>query len=176
MDTLNERADQLFDFIETDATEKTIAILEERVDFSVIKNGNSALHYATRERHLEIVELLINKGADPNIDNQEGNTALHIAVKFHPMHLIERLITLKMNVNHTNGKGETPLHTAALHNRREAVEALLMNGANPALKDKSGKTPEEYAKDPDLAHQIRTYSELPVAMQSGWHDLLHLNY
>ncbi|KAK3593768.1 hypothetical protein CHS0354_014306 [Potamilus streckersoni] len=194
-----ERANQLFTFIETDDSEKAIAVLEEEVDFSVTRhgynlihlaarkgmkdiveklfrkgmsvnslneNGNSALHYAAREGHLEVVELLINNGANANISNKEGNTALHTAVKFQPMNVIDRLTALGMKVNQLNGKGETPLHVAVMHNRQEAMEALLMNGANPALKDESGMKPESYAKDPQLARQIQTYSELAAAMKS----------
>ncbi|KAL3867092.1 hypothetical protein ACJMK2_044323 [Sinanodonta woodiana] len=196
-----ERANQLFTFIETDATDKAIAVLEEEVDYSVTRhgynlihlaarkglkdiveklvkkgmsvnsvneNGNSALHYAAREGHLEVVELLINNGANANISNKEGYTALHTAVKFQPMNVIERLTTLGMKVNQTNGKGETPLHIAVMHNRQEAMEALLMNGANPSLKDESGKKPESYAKDPQLAHQIQTYRELAAALKSDY--------
>ncbi|KAL3867082.1 hypothetical protein ACJMK2_044315 [Sinanodonta woodiana] len=135
---------------------------------STNESGNNALHYATRNGHVEIVELLIKNGTDANIENKEGNTALHIAATFHFMYVVSRLISLGMNVNHTNCKGETPLHMAVMHNKQEAMEALLMNGANLALKDKSGKTPEAYVKDRDLARQIRAYSEWPVAMQLGY--------
>ena len=41
--------------------------------------GNTLLIYATQNNLKSIVEFLLLKGADPNIQNKFGNSALHIA-------------------------------------------------------------------------------------------------
>ena len=43
--------------------------------------GETALHLASRNEHLEVVKLLIERGADINIKNNEGETPLDFAKK-----------------------------------------------------------------------------------------------
>ena len=43
------------------------------------KNGNTALHIAAGEGHINIVEILLNRGIDINSKNNDGDTALHWA-------------------------------------------------------------------------------------------------
>ncbi|KAL3867081.1 hypothetical protein ACJMK2_044314 [Sinanodonta woodiana] len=158
-----ERANQLFTFIESDDTEKAAAILEEDVDFSVIKNGYHLIELAARCGMKVVVEKLIKKGMSASLINESGHSALHYAAREGHAEIVEHLIKNGANANVENKKGETPLHMAVMHTKQGAMEALLMNGADLYLKDKSGKTPEDYAKDSDLARLIRKYSELGVA-------------
>ena len=46
-----------------------------------ISTGNTLLIYATLNNLKSLVELLLLKGANPNIQNKFGNTPLHIAFK-----------------------------------------------------------------------------------------------
>ena len=50
-----------------------------RID-ATTENGSSALFFAARFGHIEVVELLLNK-ADPTIANENGDTAVDWAVK-----------------------------------------------------------------------------------------------
>lgn len=43
------------------------------------QDGNTALHYAAANGHLEILEFILQNGADPNARNSSGNTPLHWA-------------------------------------------------------------------------------------------------
>ena len=54
--------------------------------------GNTLLIYATQYNLKSIVELLLLKGADPNIQNKFGNSALHIAYKNDNVFIINLLI------------------------------------------------------------------------------------
>jgi len=58
-------------------------------------------------------------------------------------------------VNHQNNSGRTVLHYAAEYNGSpELVKLLLKRGADPKLKDNSGKTPADIARakgNPPLA-------------------------
>lgn len=45
------------------------------------EDGSTALHCAVKAGCLEIVESLINAGADVNVSNKSGDTPLHIAIK-----------------------------------------------------------------------------------------------
>lgn len=43
--------------------------------------GKTALHYATTSRSPELVTLLIELGADPNIKDVDGATPLHVCAE-----------------------------------------------------------------------------------------------
>ena len=47
-------------------------------------NKISILHYAARYDHLDIVKLLVEKGADINIRGDDGLTPLHFCARYSP--------------------------------------------------------------------------------------------
>ena len=66
-----------FDFLIQSKEERFNRIINKQ-EFST---GNTLLIYATQNNLKSVVELLLLKGADPNIQNKFGNSALHIAYK-----------------------------------------------------------------------------------------------
>ena len=54
--------------------------------------GNTLLIYATQYNLKSVIELLLLKGADPNIQNKFGNSALHLAYKNDNVFIINLLI------------------------------------------------------------------------------------
>ena len=73
-----------------------------------INSGKTLLIYATENNLKSIVESLLLKGADPNIQNIFGNSALHIAYKNNNTFLINLLIEYKANENLKNIKNIIP--------------------------------------------------------------------
>jgi ankyrin repeat protein len=45
-------------------------------------NGNRPIHIAAQNGHFEVLQLLLNKGAELNAKNVKGNTAIHMAVGY----------------------------------------------------------------------------------------------
>ncbi|KAL6053249.1 Oxysterol-binding protein-related protein 1 [Balamuthia mandrillaris] len=54
--------------------------------------GNTPLHYSAHHDHPETLEILLNNGANPNIQNNEGNTPLHKAAAKNSIPCIKALM------------------------------------------------------------------------------------
>lgn len=124
---------------------------------------NSAVLYG----HTKIVRLLLENRADPRLHSDSSNwTLLHVAANNNYPEIIKLLIQYGLNPNtQATGAvlgGMTPLHSACNHNNMEAVEALLKNGANPNIKDKDGKKPAEYTKNPLIINLLDSQGILPA--------------
>ena len=67
--------------------------------------GNTLLIYATQNNLKSLVELLLLKGADPNLQNKFGNSALHIAYKNDNAFIINLLLeyNAEQKLKNTNG-------------------------------------------------------------------------
>ena len=131
--------------------------------------GNPPLIVAVEENQKEIVTLLLNHGADPNITDWTGkNTALDIAEQKNHIGLIEVLqkkgarygsgssfhlaakngdivsIEEMLNKGHTlnevdAAKGWTALHYAVHYGQKHLVEYLIVRGVDVNAKDFLGK-------------------------------------
>jgi ankyrin repeat protein len=97
------------------------------------------LHHAVVWGGKEVVELLIDNGADVNAKvDVFGNTPLHLAASGGHEEIVELLIANGPDVNVKNKNGTTPLHNAVT---KEIAELLIANGADVNAKDTWGQTP-----------------------------------
>jgi ankyrin repeat protein len=80
-------------------------------------DGMGALHHASIAGYKDVVDLLLQAGADPNLK-----------------------ATVKV-------LSRTPLHAAVLMGRKEVAQALIKAGAKADIKDTQGKTALDLAKD-----------------------------
>lgn len=64
-----------------DEIEKLLDCIEA-VNSEDTSNGNRPIHIAAQNGHFATLEMLINKGADVNVQNQKGNTPIHMAVGY----------------------------------------------------------------------------------------------
>jgi len=88
---------------------------------------------------------ILNRGADPNIADQDGNTSLHYLCKNSVAKDsdLDELLKYGANVNAKNKKGDTPLHLLCANywQRSYALGLLLNFGANVNAKNKNNETP-----------------------------------
>ena len=109
-----------------------------KVEINTIdKKGLTPLHSACIGGRLNIIELLINKGAFVRAMTDDGDTPLHYLARNkenNPLivHRIVNLLIKKGNpVEIQNRMGETPLHQAALFGREQYILYLINCHANP---------------------------------------------
>lgn len=94
--------------------------------------------HACEKGSKDIVSMLLESKADPNIQNHEGETALMIASVWEFKEIIEILLSSGSNIDARNTYGETPLMRVCSNGNSEIANMLLKHGANPNAQDKSG--------------------------------------
>jgi ankyrin repeat protein len=109
------------------------------------KDGDTALHIATRYDNLRCFEILLENGADCNIQNLDGMTPLCEAIDLNGgFSYIQTLIAYGADVNISDQDGWTPLHYAYNRGNVKIIRYLLENKSNLCLADSEDRTPEYY--------------------------------
>ncbi|XP_069465813.1 histone-lysine N-methyltransferase EHMT1 isoform X2 [Ambystoma mexicanum] len=105
--------------------------------------GWTPMIWATEYKHVELVKLLLARGADINIRDNEENICLHWAAFSGSVEIAEILLAAKCDLRAVNIHGDSPLHIAARENRCECVQLFLSRGSDVTVKNKEGETPLE---------------------------------
>ena len=114
--------------------------------------GDTALHLAAAGYRIEIVDLLLAAGADPNAaNNHRRSTPLHYAADGFitgpvwnatwQVQTLRRLLDHGANIHSQDKNGATPLHRAVRTRCAAAVRYLLEAGADATKPNKPGSTP-----------------------------------
>ena len=101
-----------------------------------VKDNPELLRTAVKQNCREIIEVLLEHGADVNARDATGNTPILYATQNADLKIIELLLARKANVK------DNPelLRTAVKQNCREIIEVLLEHGADVNASDKYGET------------------------------------
>lgn len=129
------------------------------VDSMEKKNGQSSLVLCASRGDLEIMELLIQHGADVNLQDRYGLTALHWAARSGHTDIVELLLEKGAYPNPREDYGFTPLHEAAENNHPDIIELLISAGADKTMGTRrpfgsfpKGTTPKQLAEIKGLKH------------------------
>jgi hypothetical protein len=106
--------------------------------------GSSPLLLATYLNNMSATRLLVEAGADLNLDAGTGTPLMGVCFKGYP-EIAKYLVDAGADVNAVNPKAGTALSFAAMFNRSDIVEMLLARGADPSIKDGKGLTAADHA-------------------------------
>ncbi|PQE33305.1 ankyrin repeat-containing protein [Rutstroemia sp. NJR-2017a WRK4] len=110
------------------------------------KDGQTALHFAVdlldQRLSYELVELLLEKGADPNVRDEKGNTVLHkLRLQSDVARMIDLLIKYQVDINaRRNEDGKTPLHSIITNSYEGSLQSILHHIRDCNAKDSQGNT------------------------------------
>ena len=114
-------------------------LLDNSADPNIVdKGGNTALHEAVDSDSMEIIEELVNRGADVNIQNNDGQAPINIG-PLRPEYA-KFLIEHDADVNTKSNDGRTPIHWTSSYANINTARILIENGAN-IEEPFGGKTP-----------------------------------
>ncbi|VDH91361.1 transient receptor potential cation channel subfamily A member 1 [Mytilus galloprovincialis] len=115
-------------------------------------NGNTALHHASINGHLHIVDFIIQHDGDINAINSSGDTPLHEAVRHEQTIIIDFLLKNEADSSILNDLQMAPIHLAIDCDSLKSLEALLKHkSVNVKLAGESGFTPLHYCAYRDRA-------------------------
>ena len=105
-------------------------------------SGNlTSLIFPSQEGYLEIVQLLVEHGADVNYNAFRGFTPIRIAARNGHLKIVKFLAENGADIDSKAMDGATPLEHAASKGHYEIVKFLIEKGANVNNKDEEGDFP-----------------------------------
>jgi ankyrin repeat protein len=101
------------------------------IDATIPATGQTALMWATAERHLDVMRELIASGANVRASSKTGFTPFLFATRNGDMDAAKVLIAAGVDINQRGSDGTHPLPLAIVSGRREFADFLLKQGADP---------------------------------------------
>lgn len=128
----------------------TKLLIDNNIDIDAQDNEHevTALHYSAIINNKKIIEYLLNKKAEVNVQDFLGNTALHYSISEEHNEIFNLLMTDKnskdkINLNIHNYESKLPIHLVLEKNDTYALKYLL-EGSNLNYQNLDGNTALHY--------------------------------
>nr|KAG5701548.1 hypothetical protein BaRGS_024798 [Batillaria attramentaria] len=125
-----------------------VLYLNEGVSVNALNSKkDTALLWAARWNHLDVVQELLSRNADTNVDNDKGSTALYWAVRYGHTDTVRLLLREgRADVNKTRKLGlVSPIVLACALGYLPIVKLLIENGADPNFVIRGRERPIHHA-------------------------------
>jgi hypothetical protein len=131
--------DPIHDAARDGDVKKVEALLKEHPDLVSSKDekyGQTPLHVAAFNDHVDVAKLLLEDKADVNAKSNNGSTPLHLAAAKGNKDMVELLLDSKADVDAKDNDGWSPLHSAVTYSRKDVEDFLRQHGAQDPLAPK----------------------------------------
>ena len=127
------------------------------------RDRRTELHIAAGQGDADLVQRLIEAGADVNAQDRFGFTPLHLAAQERRHGAVALLLEAGAKPDLRNKHGNTPLVTAVFNSRGEgdSIAALRAAGADPHAENNSGVSPLSLARTIGNYDVAQFFADLP---------------
>lgn len=133
---------------------KTIQELEKIIDQFDLNGrsdiGNTPLMACIRNKSVEMTELFLKYGANPNFSDSGGWYPLHFATDQGQWEIVELLVKNGAEIDRADDRdGRTPLQvaiTSSINDKRKFIDYFIKLGADINKPNKYGLTPLNFAE------------------------------
>jgi ankyrin repeat protein len=126
------------------------------IDINSVNSPNQMfwLHVASVKNKIEMVRLLLDYGATPNIMDKDGRTPLYRAAEKGYTEIVKLLVSKGAIIDTADKDGKTPLYVACQNCDTELIKFLLSEGADINVADKDGKVAVVVAAEKDCIDAV----------------------
>ncbi|PAA94850.1 hypothetical protein BOX15_Mlig019356g1 [Macrostomum lignano] len=137
------------------------AVREARIIDESDAANNSPLHVACKNGHVDIVELLLENGADAEAKNEDEETPMHLAAQAGHLQVVRRLLKINLSLAFDEDEdSNTPMHLAALTGQARICQLLIEEGkADVNARNSRGWTALDCAASKGFTKVARTLLE-----------------
>jgi len=129
---------------------------EQEVLEETNKAGLSALLLAVHTHQPEVVEMLLDCGANPDSRDHDGESAVHAAVREESAQMLQILLKAGADPNLPSHLGKFPLHLAVEQNLLSLVRLMVDQGVDVEAREQAaGRTALHLAVDRQLEEMVR---------------------
>ncbi|KAJ3037243.1 hypothetical protein HDV00_001875 [Rhizophlyctis rosea] len=150
-----------------------VAAMGVGADYTLMKDGYTALHFAAHYGHEEVVKALLEAGANASqLDKKLKSTPLHHAARMGHLACVEVLLDHPgVDMDAVDKMGRTPMTLAAKSGHFDIVRLLLERGADAEKGDSSDNRPLHYAAGygwPSIVDLLVIYGNAELNSTNNW--------
>lgn len=136
-------AQPLIEIVKTGDVKRVKSLLKKKTTNinEVDAEGLTSLMVATIANDSNMAVMLLEAGANPNLQSKSGMSALHAAAFNNRDGIVQLLISYRADPDLVDGKGRTPIMVAAQVGNTNPITHLAQAGAALEVRDIRGNTP-----------------------------------
>ncbi|KAF7645591.1 hypothetical protein LDENG_00201500 [Lucifuga dentata] len=118
--------EKVFNIIASGGSLAQLQELLKEIDINTVNSSNETLlHVAAEHGHLSVIQLLLQKGARLDLQDNKGHTALHRAASRGHTEAVRALLKAGSSIYTLDVQAKTPIHLAAENEHLESVKVLV---------------------------------------------------
>lgn len=141
-------------------TAKILIAAGAKTNISNNEEGISPLAVAASEGYLNIIELLLESGA--NLSSSDNYQPLHVAAEEGHLDIVKFFISKGVDVDQRDFHQRTALSYAAEERQTIIAQFLIENGADISLRDEEGHSALDYAAEENAGEIVELLLNTPI--------------